>query len=51
MLIQKSAELNIDLNVEDEGGWTPFHFAYKNGHSKIVEIIIHNFVKINIDLN
>ena len=33
MLIQKSAELNIDLNAKHRlFGRTAFHLAYENGH-------------------
>ena len=36
MLIQKSAELNIDLNAKDRMfDRTAFHLACENGHSKL----------------
>merc|ERR1712051_203 len=34
VLIQKSAELNIDLNAKDWFGMTAFHNASSYGHSK-----------------
>ena len=43
MLIQNSAEFNIDLNVKDKDGMTAFHNASKYCHSKIAEL--------DIDLN
>ena len=36
MLVDKSAEFNIDLNVKDEdGGWTGFQLACRSGHLEI----------------
>ena len=41
----------IDLNDEDSDGLTGFTWACAKGHEKIVEIMIQNSVKLNIDLN
>ena len=40
VLIQKSAELNIDLNAKDQYGMTAFHYACMGGHSDIAEYLI-----------
>ena len=36
LLIQKSAEFNIEVNDKVETGRIAFHLAYKNGHLEIV---------------
>ena len=52
MLIQKSAELNIDLNAKDRMfDRTAFHLACENGHSKIAEMLIQKSAEFNIELN
>ena len=41
MLIQKSGELDIDLNTKHRlFGRTAFHLACENGHSKIAEMLV-----------
>ena len=50
MLIQKSAEFNIDLNAKDEDGMTAFHLACTRGRKNIVEMIIDNAESFKIDL-
>ena len=40
-----------DLKKKCRGGQTPFHLACKNGQAGIVEFIIKNSDKLNIDLN
>ena len=32
-------------------GWTAFPWACKNGHKKLVDLLIKNSVKLKIDLN
>ena len=51
VLIQKSAEFNIDLNAKDKFGTTIFHQACMDGWSKIAEILIQNSAEFNINLN
>ena len=58
MLVQKSTELNIDLNVKDEEGMTAFHLACNEGNVDIIEMLIdlnqedQSFqMKYHIDLN
>ena len=51
MLMQKSMELNIELNGRDNNkGWTAFHWACFNGSSKIVEMLLQKSGNLNIDL-
>jgi ankyrin repeat protein len=51
MIMKKSSELKIDLNIKDNNGNTALHIACLNGHSEIVEIIIKNSSELKIDLN
>ena len=51
MLVQKSAEFNIDLNAKDYLGWTPFHFACFYNCTKTAEMLLQKSTEFNIDLN
>jgi ankyrin repeat protein len=51
ILLNKSNELAIDLNMEDNYGRTGFHQACLKGHSEVTEIIVKNAASNNIDLN
>ena len=51
VLIQKSAELNIDLNAKDQYVRTAFHYACIWGHSDIAEMLMQKSAEFNIDLN
>ena len=51
MMMKYSVDLNIDLNAKTNNGDTAFHHACRNGHSLIVETLIQNSTKFNIDLN
>ena len=51
MLIQKSTDFNINLNAKGDHGQTVFHFACKNGKSKIAEILMKKSVEFSINLN
>ena len=51
ILLNKSNEFAIDLNIKDRFGRTAFHRACENGHSEIVEMLIKNASSTNIDLN
>ena len=41
----------IDFNSKDCGGWTGFQRACANGLSAVVDLILRNYIKMNIDLN
>ena len=51
VLIQKSAELNIDLDHKDWLGETAFQNVCEYGNSKIAEMLIQKSTDFNIDLN
>ena len=51
ILINKSNELGIDLDIKDKYGQTGFHQACWEGHSEVAEIIMKNAASTNIDLN
>ena len=50
MLMQKSDEFNIDLNVKDIHGYTAFHLACVNGEEKVVEMMINKAKYFELDL-
>ena len=50
MLLQKSAEKNIDLNARGDLGQTAFHCACEFGHRNIVEMMVDNAEAFQIDL-
>ena len=50
MLIEKSAELNIDLNAKGSGGRTAFHWTCW-GHTNLAEMFMQKSAEFNIDLN
>ena len=39
------------MNAKDGDGKTGFHFACRNGHVEIIELLIKNSVECNINLN
>ena len=51
MLIQKSAEFNINPNAKNNNNWTPFLWACMECHSKIADILIQKSVELSIDHN
>ena len=51
LIMQKSAEHNIDLNTIDDTDMTPFHFACRKRHFNVVEFLIQKSAEYNIDLN
>ena len=50
LILQKSAEHNIDLNAKDKNGKTAFHFASKFGYLYIMKMLAKNSEKLRIDL-
>ena len=50
MLLQKSTEFSIDLNIKDEAGCTAFHHVCSNGLVEIAEVLLQNSAQYNIDL-
>ena len=51
MLVQKSAEFNIDLNAKDVEGSTAFHSACLMEEKKIVKMMVHLAKSFKLDLN
>merc|ERR1712012_933439 len=51
ILIQRSAEFNIDLNSKGKNGITGFHYACELENSKVVEILVQKSTEFKIDLN
>ena len=51
ILINKSNDLAIDLNIKDKNGWTAFYHACWQGHLEIAKLIMENAASMNIDLN
>ena len=51
VLVQKSVDFKIDLNVDDEYGKTPFHYICELGHINIAEIFVQKSTALNIKLN
>ena len=50
-MIEKSAELDIDLNAKNANGETAFNLACYKGESAIIEVLIQRSAELNIDLN
>ena len=50
VLMQKSTELEIDLNAKDIHELTAFHWACVNSETSIVEMMIENAKIYNLDL-
>ena len=51
LIVQKSAEFNIDLDAKTDNGMTAFHFSCQAGHFKIAELIMKKSAEFKIDLN
>ena len=51
MLVQKSAEFNINLNEKDVFGHSGFHNACNGGHLKVAKMLMLSSAEYNIDLN
>ena len=51
ILVEKSTELNIDLNAKDRLGCTAFHIACMQNQFKIVELFIQKSTEFNIKLD
>ena len=50
MLIQKSDELEVDLNIKSENAFTAFHWACYYNRNGIVEMMIDNAKFYKLDL-
>ena len=50
LLIQKSAQFNIELNARDNEGFTAFHLACMEGRTSTVEIMMNNAKSFKLDL-
>ena len=50
MLIHKSTEFKIDLNIKDHMGWTIFHFSCMYGAKNVVKLLMKYSDSYNIDL-
>ena len=48
MLLQKSVELNIELNAKDQYGMIGFHWACMYGNSKIAMMLMQKSGELNI---
>ena len=51
LLMEKSDELDIELNAQNGVGYSAFHLACLNGHSKIAEMLMLKSAELNIELN
>ena len=51
IILEKSDELKIELNTQDNYGSTAFHTACWNGNSEIAEMIMKYSPQLKIDLN
>ena len=51
MIMQRSAELKIELNSENNDGNTGFHLAAIHDRANIVEMIIHKSSELKIDID
>ena len=51
LIIEKSSELNIDLNAKGTYGKTPFHLACEYGHLSVADLIMKNSLEFKIDLS
>ena len=50
MILEKSEDMNIQLNAKGVNDWTAFHLASKNGQTKIVEMLLKKAVEFNIEV-
>ena len=41
----------VQFTIKDKHGWTPFHWACKNGHFEVAEIVLQKSIQLNIELN
>ena len=51
MIMEKSVELNIDLNAKHKYGRTAFQFALEKKHLDIVEMFMQKSAEFNINVN
>ena len=50
ILMNKSQELGMDLNAQDDYGRTAFHLACLNDHLDVAQFLIKNSLNLKIDL-
>ena len=41
----------VQFTKKDKDGWTPFHWACKNGQFQIAELILQKSIQLDIELN
>ena len=49
--MEKSFDLDIDLNAKTEDEYTAFHMARDNGHLEIVQMLTQKLKEFNIDVD
>ena len=50
MIMRSSSKLKIDLNTTDNCGLTAFHLACRNGHIRIIDMMIEWSESLELDL-
>ena len=50
MIMRSSSKLKIDLNTTDNCGLTAFHLACRNGHIRIIGVMIEWSESLELDL-
>ena len=55
MILQKFSELNLKFELQPDGkdflGLTLFHLVCKDGHVKVVDLLIQRSAELTIDVN
>jgi len=49
--VKKGLRIVKDVNIQNEGGWTPLHCASTRGKFEIIKYLISNGADINIKNN
>ena len=49
-MIQSSKDFEIDLNAEDNDGWTTLHWACQYGETETVETMMKHWKEYGIDI-
>ena len=45
--VKRDLAAGVDVNAKDKYGWTPLHWAAREGHKKIVELLIDKGADVN----